>query len=145
MLAEAINTAKIRHNFQILAYVFMPDHVHILILPEDEKYDISKILHSIKQSVSRRVLIYARKSNPALLESMKTNQRNKPYRFWQAGGGYDRNIISTKALISSAKYIHNNPVRKGFVKSSDDWIWSSAQDWNGTGKGLIEISKEKFV
>jgi len=52
-------------------------------------------------------------------------------RFWQPGGGYDRNIVTQKALLSSIRYIHANPVRRGLVQNPLDWEWSSARWWEG--------------
>ena len=34
------------------------------------------------------------------------------YRFWQRGGGYDRNITDPATLRVMIEYIHNNPVRR---------------------------------
>ena len=36
------------------------------------------------------------------------------------------------------EYIHYNPVEAGFVTKEEDWLYSSAIDYNG-GKGLLEI------
>jgi hypothetical protein len=35
--------------------------------------------------------------------------------------------------------MHYNPVEAGFVLKQEDWLYSSAADYNG-GKGLLEIS-----
>ncbi|OHB61113.1 MAG: hypothetical protein A2167_08085 [Planctomycetes bacterium RBG_13_46_10] len=32
-LIESIEKAKVKHNFSLWAFVFMPDHVHLLIKP----------------------------------------------------------------------------------------------------------------
>lgn len=40
--------------------------------------------------------------------------------------GYDRNIKSSKVLISMIDYVHLNPVRRGLVTRPADWKWSSA-------------------
>jgi len=58
------------------------------------------------------------------------------YRFWQRGGGYDRNLVSKQAVLNSIEYIHNNPVRKGLVKSPEDWNWSSAGFYAGKSDSL---------
>src|SRR5262245_18898331 len=60
-LADAINTARLEHNFEVWAYVFMPDHVHVLIHPLDEVYEMSRILSSIKEPVGRKAISYLRK------------------------------------------------------------------------------------
>ena len=48
-------------------------------------------------------------------------------RFWQPGGGYDRNITSMATLRAIIDYIHANPVRRGLVATAEDWEWSSAR------------------
>jgi len=141
---EAVVQAKEKHNFHLWAYVIMPEHVHMLIYPIYENYSISNILLSIKQSVSRKSLIYLRKHNPDGLKWLATGQKHTPYRFWQDGGGYDRNVISREALIKMVDYIHNNPVRRGLVKNPEDWNWSSIKEWSGNGEGPIPIDIDSF-
>ena len=53
--------------------------------------------------------------------------------FWQSGGGYDRNITEPKTLMQVIEYIHLNPVRRGLVERADQWKWSSAAWFLGTG------------
>jgi len=48
------------------------------------------------------------------------------FRVWQPGGGFDRNLWSAKAIHYSINYIEGNPVRAGFVETSEEWLWSSA-------------------
>lgn len=111
MLFKSILESKSRHNFSLLAFVIMPDHVHLLIRPLNYQYSISKILQAIKQPVSRKT------SN-----QLKANQN----RFWQPGDGYDRNIVTDSAVLFAINYIHTNPVRKGIVKYPEKYKWSSA-------------------
>jgi len=59
-------------------------------------------------------------------------------RFWQRGGGYDRNIHSDTEFDEKIGYIHMNPVRAGLVKTPADWAWSSARWWDGEREGQIE-------
>jgi putative transposase len=37
----------------------------------------------------------------------------------------DRRIRSTRQLLSTLNYIHNNPVHHGYVSQMEDWQWSS--------------------
>jgi len=143
-LVEAIIRAKEIHQFDLWAYVFMPEHIHLLIWPRNEIYSISNILLSIKQSVSRKVLLYLRKHKPQKLKLMETSQKHTLYRFWQAGGGYDRNITSRTTVIHVIEYIHNNPVRRGLVIKPEDWLWSSMREWSVPGTGVIPIDRQSF-
>jgi len=144
-LADAINLAREKHDIKVLAYVFMPNHVHLLIFPVRRDYLISMILLTIKQSASRRALIQARKYNHELLNQFKTGIMSKRYRIWQEGGGYDRNINNPDTLLKAVDYIHNNPVRKGLVDSPDKWRWSSFGDWHQDCQGPIKIEKENLL
>ena len=65
-----------------------------------------------------------------------TTRKGKVFRFWQTGGGYDRNLWNTIAIHHSIEYIEANPLRVGFVESPEDWIWSSAHA-RKTGVGII--------
>ena len=53
LLAHRVNEAALELNFAVLAYVFMPDHVHILIHPHEEIYDMADILKAMKQGPSK--------------------------------------------------------------------------------------------
>jgi len=141
-LAEAISLSKQRHSLMLWAYVFMPTHVHLIIYPTYATYDIARILQGIKQPVSRRVMDQARKSGSEKLAQFSTTEKSTPYRFWQAGGGYDRNIVSRIALVKSIDYIHNNPIRAGLVKSAEEWKWSSFLDWANLGCGPISLDRD---
>ncbi len=138
-LVDAIVAARAKHDFDLWGYVFMPNHVHLVTHPRREPYSIGEILRSIKQPVSRRAIDYLLQSNPAGLRLLATGERSRLYRFWQKGGGYDRNITKTEKLIEVVRYIHNNPVRKELVAASEEWRFSSAADWHAGGPGPIPI------
>src|SRR5262249_48785979 len=61
------------------------------------------------------------------------------HRFWQPGGGYDRNITSAAALRAVIDYIHANPVRRGLVARAEDWEWSSARWYAGLRPVKLEM------
>jgi REP element-mobilizing transposase RayT len=47
-LADAIDKARRRWEFQLWAYVFMPEHVHLIVYPSRRDYDIARIRAAIK-------------------------------------------------------------------------------------------------
>ena len=67
---ETLQSIRLQHHIRIFGYVIMPEHVHLLICPQKPDYSISKILLSIKQSVSRKAIIYLRKHNPPGLKHL---------------------------------------------------------------------------
>ncbi|MEW6533065.1 MAG: transposase [Thermodesulfobacteriota bacterium] len=126
-LAESISRAVEKHNTALWAYVFMPDHVHLLVRPRNETYDISAFLRSVKISIGKRILSALRKSGSPLLLQLRGRERpaDSQLRFWQAGPGYDKNIWTLEKAVEKANYCHRNPVARGLVTSPSDWKWSS--------------------
>ena len=143
-LVDAIQRARIKYDFSLWAYVFMPDHVHLLICPRQESYSISFILQAIKQPVSSKAVGYLKREKPDGLAQLSTGQKVQPYCFWQKGGGYDRNITSVDTILSMVRYIHNNPVRRGLVKVPDDWYYSSAAYWSSIRDEPMIIDKDDW-
>ncbi len=135
---------------------FLPLTAQILRCAQDDKrgarinpnpyqrFIPSRILQAIKQPVSRRVLIYLRKCKPQGLRLLATGQSQMPYCFWQAGGGYDRNMTSVETIKKAIRYIHENPVRRGLVLHPIEWPYSSARDWETGISGQLPIDFDTF-
>jgi len=47
-------------------------------------------------------------------------------------------LSNNKIMDQKLDYIHNNPVKAGFVSLPEDYLYSSARDYAGE-KGLLEI------
>ena len=142
-LVEAIDKARKELNFSVIAYVIMPEHVHLLVWPRRKEYNISSFLKRIKQSVSKRAKEWLIENDIVWLEKLTITRQNgqREFRFWQPGSGYDRNVNNEKALMEMVKYIHNNPVRKGLVKKAVDWKYSSASWYEEHREGPLEIGR----
>jgi putative transposase len=145
-LAEAVAKAQAAHDFDLWAYVFMPEHVHLVVCPRRDKYDVSKFLAAVKLPVTRKALAYVREHAPSFLTRMAdvAPSGQRQHRFWQRGGGYDRNLWSEKALLAEFDYVHANPVRRGLCKSPEAWLWSSAADYAQLREGPLEISLDSL-
>ena len=127
-LAEAIHEARLALAFDLWAYVFMPDHVHLIVWPREATYDIAEIRSAIKEPAARRAIAFLRRESPEWIEKLTRCRGSRTETlFWQSGGGYDRNITSPRTLARMIDYLHLNPVRKELVASAIDWHWSSAR------------------
>ena len=129
-MLDAFESARGRGPFDLWAYVIMPEHVHVVLLPRSGA-KISAILTALKQSVSNRALAWLARNRPDFLakpEDIQPDGRHH-HRFWQRGGGYDRNLRSVMDIYEKIEYVHHNPVRRGLVKRAADWPWSSCRAW----------------
>lgn len=126
-LAEQLGVVRKELEFDLWAYVFMPDHVHLIVYPRREKYDTSEFLKRVKEPVSRKAVQFLKRESPKWLERIRVQRGSTTeHHFWQPGRGFDRNIIKGETLKSMIDYVHENPVRKGLVTTPEEWKWSSA-------------------
>ncbi len=116
---ECLVASKKRLGFEVIAYVVMPEHVHLLVFPR-EGLKVRSVLQSIKQPVARRL-------------------GTRGERFWQPGGGHDRNIHTRKAAGAVIDYIHDNPVHRGLCAVREDYRWSSAR-WYAYRTGPVVVN-----
>ena len=131
---EAMEYSRRLHSIHIWAYVIMPNHVHLIIFPLKSEYQISKILWALKYPVSRWAICQF-ESHARNLYAMTEELSPKnliTHKFWQRGGGYDRNLTTPDIIWASIDYMHNNPVRKRLVEIALDWKWSSAGFYAGS-------------
>jgi len=137
---RALDKARRTEQFDIWAYVLMPEHVHLLIRPCREQYAMATILRRIKEEFSRNILHYWRQHYPErLADCADTGCHPVKYRFWQPGGGFDRNLWNHDSIRNAVIYIESNPIRRGLVEHAFDWEWSSARSRAGETNVPLEV------
>lgn len=141
---EAVAKAREKHRFLIWAYVVMPEHVHLLVCPTEREYDTAGFCASVKVAVGRRAVCWVKAHAPEFLPRMTDAQPNgvTNYRFWQRGGGHDRNVTEPRTLLLQINYIHANPIRRGLCERPTAWYWSSAADYAGRTDGPLALDLE---
>ena len=129
MLSESLDRGLEGHQFKLVAFVFMPEHVHLLVYPTVPEPDFDLLLSAIKRPFSFRVKQQLIEVGSPLLQDLTIRERpgKMTFRFWQEGPGYDRNLSSEKAILAAIDYIHLNPVRRGLCLRAIEWKWSSAR------------------
>jgi len=132
-----------RGDFVLLAYVLMPNHIHIILKPNNE-IPISKIIGSLKRITSREISDFLGQANmTGLANKIKISATHEPQasRIWKPR--FDCFVInSEKTLVQKIEYIHANPVKAGFVDKAEDWKYSSAADYCGRRISLIDTDTE---
>jgi putative transposase len=112
---EALVDAALRYGCAVHAYVFMTNHVHLLLTPSSQEGP-SRVM----QSVGRRYVRYVN----------TTYQRTGT--LWE--GRFKSAIVdSERYFLACSRYIELNPVRAGMVNSPQDYPWSSYRH-NAQGK-----------
>jgi putative transposase len=140
---EALDNARARYGYQLWAYVLMPEHVHLLVYPGNAPERMARFLQAVRQPVARRAIHYWKSNAPDWLARLTVREGKRiRHRFWQPGGGYDRNLTSAEALRAIIDYLYANPVRRGLVAKVEDWEWSSARWYAGIRPVKLEMDRD---
>ena len=70
----------------------------------------------------------------------KAHKTDRAYQFWQEGV-HPEWIQNDEMMRQKIDYIHNNPVKRGYVDEAIHWRYSSARNYMGQ-VGLLEICTE---
>lgn len=114
-------------SVDVLAWVVMPDHVHLVVHAQSPGVTMTRFTHALKRPFALEVLNRWRTLNAPILQHL---QHKDGHRFWQTGGGFDRNVLGGE-LREKIQYIHNNPIRRRLVGRAEDYRWSSAAAYDG--------------
>jgi putative transposase len=115
-LRSAFKTVKQKHPFEINAMVVMPDHLHCLwTLPQND-CDYSTRWALIKANFSRAI---------TKTELIKTTRLKKGERgIWQRRF-WEHTIRDERDFYNHIEYIHNNPIKHGYVSNAQNWPYST--------------------
>ena len=118
---ELLRKRKVGAGTSVWAYCLMPNHVHLVVVPETE------------QSLSRFL-------GPAHREyALEVNRRMG----WQGHLWQERFhsfVMDECHLFAAVRYVEMNPVRASLCASAGDWPWSSAAaHLSGGGDGLVAV------
>jgi len=147
ILIRNLNFYREKFEFKLLAYVIMPHHLHLIILP-GSKGNISEIIRDFKKYTAKEIiqLLEEERQFDILGIFHETAQRYHPketrkYQVWEDRFD-DLALYSDKIFRTKLDYIHNNPVKEGLVNSSSDYLYSSARNYNSGDHSVIRVDSE---
>ncbi len=120
---ESLSYAKEKYPCRIYSFVFMTNHVHLLLEPVIDNGSLACFMKYISQRHGQYI--------------------NKQYKrsgtLWE-GRFKSSPVSSDRYLLSCSRYIEMNPVRAGIVERPDDYVFSSY----GAKVGLRELTYLDF-
>ena len=98
----------------------------------------------LKSFTARQLISYLSEHHvDIILEQLafykKAHKGDRSYQFWQEGV-HPELISSEKMMLQKIEYIHNNPVKRGYVDKPEHWRYSSARDYSGEQLILPAVS-----
>lgn len=111
-----------RFNVRVWAYCLMPNHVHLIAVPESED--------ALRRAIGEAHRRYTRKVN------FREGWRGH---LWQ--GRFASFPMDESYLLAATRYVELNPVRAGLVEKPEAYPWSSASPhMSGHDNSLVSVS-----
>ncbi len=116
---------KKEHNAEVVAYVIMPNHLHVILHFHDEHFNLNTIVANGKRFIAYEIINRLEQAaNISLLsrlEKLVTERERKKGQLHKVfKDSFDGKAIITHAfLIQKINYIHNNPVSGKWMLAKD--------------------------
>ncbi len=120
ILADSIRYCQKNKELELNRYVFMLNHLHIIATAPD----VIGFVRDFKRFTAKQFKLNLEKTEPTVLP-LFIDEESRIYQFWRKGNA-SKLVESSDFYRQKLNYIHNNPVRKGYVAQPEHWIWSSA-------------------
>ncbi len=108
LLISEILWSRREMGFALLAYVIMPDHIHLIVVPTTGA-SLSVVMQGIKGRFAR----------------IWNERAGCKGTMWQPRF-YESGVRTESQLVRWVEYIHNNPVEAGLARAAEDYPHSSA-------------------
>jgi putative transposase len=137
ILCNIIYNLRNKEKMLLLGFVIMPEHFHLLIIP-NSGVKISWVMQEIKKGSARlinkdrfgRAQGRARLPGWGLALDLRNEKRYSgssltPNKVWM-DEYYDYVIRDEADLVRHVNYINQNPVKRGLAEAPEKYTWSSA-------------------
>ena len=121
---KILSDLSFKNKLSIVAYCLMPNHVHLIVIPEN-KEGLAKAIGETNRKYTRMI-----------------NFRKK-WRGYLWQGRFSSYIMDEKHLYSSVRYILNNPVKAKIVSSAEKYKWSSI--CHHLGRDVIPLINDNIL
>lgn len=145
ILVSSLRHCIAEKGLNIYAFVIMTNHLH-LIVNSNEPFELSSTILDLKKFTSKAIvnqIIAGPESRREWMLKLFSvfaldSSRHKEYMFW-IPGNHAIELYNSKFTRTKINYIHDNPVRAGFVRRQEDWIYSSISNYMDLESKIPEI------
>lgn len=121
LILESLLFCRKNKGLRLYAYVIMENHIHLVA----EAPDLGRCMQAFKGYTVREVISLAQATGKEWLLHQfdycrKAYKDNSQYQVWQEGS-HPQLIQGDDMLRQKIMYIHNNPVRRGYVDKPEYW------------------------
>ena len=139
LMINSFEYCRIKYVLKLYAYVIMENHFHLIVGAKD----LSTPMQALKSFTSKKLLESMREKRLDWLLNQLAyfkakHKTESSYQVWQEGY-HPQEVQDWDMMRQKIEYIHQNPVRRGYVERPEYWRYSSAKDMLTGEPGLIKL------
>jgi REP element-mobilizing transposase RayT len=125
-------------DFRLYGYVVLENHLHLVASAPN----LSNAMKSFKMYTARQIIALLETNGATVLlkqlRALKLRHKtDSEYQVWEEGSK-PKQISGGEMMLQKLEYIHNNPVKRGYVDDPLHWRYSSARNYAGV-PGLVPV------
>lgn len=146
IVIDSLKYCIAKKGLNLHGYVIMPNHAHFIV-SGDEGKKLSNIMRDFGTHTSREITTLLKMNGRVRLlnvfrDAARFDHLGNEFKVWQEGF-HPIAIESEEFFRQKLNYLHDNPVRKGFVELPEHWKYSSARNYILDDQSVIEV--EMFI
>ena len=123
----------------------MTNHLH-LIVNTNHPYELRDAIRDFKRHTTKKIIAQIKNEPESRREWMlaafekagKESAKSKTHKFWKTSN-HAIELVNEHFTWNKINYIHNNPVKEGFVNKAENWKYSSASNYQELESLLPEV------
>jgi REP element-mobilizing transposase RayT len=133
---NSLQHCREQKSLKIYAWVVLDNHFHAILAAPD----LSAVLRDVKSFTAAKILEQlALEGKEWLLHQLRhyrAPHKLTRYQVWQEGS-HPQVIAGDAMMLQKLEYLHNNPVKRGWVAAPEHWRYSSAHECLEGGQPLL--------
>ncbi|MPL95770.1 hypothetical protein SDC9_41942 [bioreactor metagenome] len=134
IVIDGLKFCQENKGLRIFVWVIMPSHIHLVA--DSLNGNLSKTIGEFKRHTSKTIYDELKRETEfdsteflTLFRDFSTlHSRNNDYQVW-IQDNHPVELFSSKFIDQKIDYIHNNPVKAGYVEKTEDYLYSSARNY----------------
>jgi len=147
IIIENLQYCQAHKGLRIFAFVVMSNHLHLVV--QHEAGNLGGVIRDFKSFTSKKITGYLNDSVESRRNWLKMvfeyHGKFKDHQHFQVWthDNHPEFLFSQSFIEQKITYIHNNPVRAGFVRHPEDYVYSSASNYAGLDH-VLEVECVSF-
>jgi putative transposase len=131
ILLDALLFLQEKRNTELYAYVIMENHIHLVVRGDN----LPGKMQAFKSWTARAIIDLLIDNGHYLLlhklrKAKNPSHTDSIHQFWEEGY-HPKHIYGDRMMIQKIEYVHQNPVKRGYVDREEEWRYSSARNYLG--------------